>query len=333
MISIIIPAYNSASTIVEALESVVAQTFVDYEVIIVDDCSRDNTVKVVEEWLLMKRCCSIEGNNRSQSDESRYHDETWRVLRQSVNAGPAVARNAGIANAKGEWIAFLDADDLWLSRHLEILMTVAQQAHAVMTCGDVIRIGGSEDNSRLCSMIADGEEKCRIAVSAQTSLLNCCRSVPLMDFARYNPISTTAVLLQKKLFSDVGGFDVTLCGPEDYDLWMRVAHEGKICYIEIPVSLYRHRSGGLSSDDRKFLPQVIRVLNKAFGPGGALEAFQKSKVDAFITQYWSGALMALSRGARRTAMGLLWKAWRLQLPSGCSRKRPWVKMLIRCLVG
>ncbi|OGV85771.1 MAG: hypothetical protein A2340_15445 [Lentisphaerae bacterium RIFOXYB12_FULL_60_10] len=89
-------------------------------------------------------------------------------------------------------------------------------------------------------------------------------------FAIANPVATSTVLLRRDVFEAVGGFDEQFRGPEDYDLWMRVADRGTVLKLETPLARYRHREGSLSVDDRKFLPQVIRVIEKAYGPGGVL---------------------------------------------------------------
>src|SRR5690606_27199889 len=94
LISVIIPAYNAEATIVEAVESVLAQTYRPLEVLIIDDGSSDATAALIE---------------------NKY--ESVRVIRQS-NAGPSAARNHGIREAKGAWVAFLDADDRWLPEKL-----------------------------------------------------------------------------------------------------------------------------------------------------------------------------------------------------------------------
>jgi len=95
-VSIVIPLYNKALYVERALDSIGAQTFSDFEVIVVDDGSTDNGASVV----------------------ARYPDPRVRLITQS-NAGPGPARNAGIGEAQGEFVAFLDADDEWLSTYLE----------------------------------------------------------------------------------------------------------------------------------------------------------------------------------------------------------------------
>ncbi len=103
-ISVIIPMFNAEGMILPAVESVLTQTFSDFEIIVVDDCSKD----------------------RSWTQVQELQDARIRSFRAEHNAGAAAARNLGLRYAQGEWIAFLDADDQWSSRHLEIMMACAK---------------------------------------------------------------------------------------------------------------------------------------------------------------------------------------------------------------
>ena len=98
MVSIIMPSYNTANFISSTIKSVLAQTYTDWELIIVDDCSTDNTDEVVRPFLSDLRICYIKNEK---------------------NSGAAVSRNRALREAKGKWIAFLDSDDLWLPEKLE----------------------------------------------------------------------------------------------------------------------------------------------------------------------------------------------------------------------
>ena len=98
MVSIITPSYNTARFIGEAIQSVQAQTYTNWEMIIVDDCSTDNTDDVVKPFL---------------------SDQRIKYLKNDKNSGAAVCRNRAIKEAKGKWMAFLDSDDLWMPEKLE----------------------------------------------------------------------------------------------------------------------------------------------------------------------------------------------------------------------
>jgi glycosyltransferase involved in cell wall biosynthesis len=444
MISIIIPAYNSAATIVEALESVWAQSswaqktadrrpqtadlntgsarhgsdaIPDYEVIVVDDCSTDDTVATVSDWILKNVPCdsreraTMWGGCPHPPGASKVHQGTqagetpapqpslapkdseksgtWRFLRQERNMGPAVARNAGIAAAKGEWIAFLDADDLWLPDHLETLLVAAHETGAIMVCGESVRFqseNAGKDASREGAK-ARSEETCIPACGGKTSLpfvssqLRVRHSSPLSpitleELARHNPIATSTVLVKREAVLAAGGFDEQFRGPEDYDLWIRIAALGEedvsregakalrrevllsaeggkpnssfaasrlrvrpsspglnIVHVNVPVSCYRQRAGSLSMDERKFLPQVLRVIGKAYGPGGALVGLPEWKNAALATQYQQASWMAYCRGVRIEAVTKLIAALSYNFRGAKRIEKPWVRLLWRYLMG
>ena len=98
LVSIIMPSYNTTSFIAESIQSVLAQSYKDWELIIVDDCSSDNTDQVVKPYL---------------------SDERIKYYKNEKNSGAAVSRNRAIREAKGKWIAFLDSDDLWMPEKLQ----------------------------------------------------------------------------------------------------------------------------------------------------------------------------------------------------------------------
>jgi len=365
MVSIIIPAYNSATTIVETLESVKAQTFTDYEVIVVDDCSKDNTLKMVEKWLSVNRCRLSSTPTEDDPNNKGLITNNWRILRLAHNTGPAAARNRGGRVARGEWIAFLDSDDIWLPEKLELQVQLATQYPKVaLWCGKAIRFADGEQKS----LLGDGFSLFENETNKQQSITsNSLRAITLEDLALRNSISTSTVIVKRETFFAVGGFDEQFRGPEDYDLWLRVAAAGakvngyslsvleedaegvslsnnqqpiannpgagSIVHCAIPVAFLCLRPGSLSMEDRTFLPQVMRVLDKAYGAGGALEAFQHLKRVTISAQYWSGSWMAFSRGARWTAVRLLSKAWRLHGEAGYSVKRPWLRVVTQYLCG
>jgi glycosyltransferase involved in cell wall biosynthesis len=118
MTSIIIPAYNSAETIINSVKSVFSQTYEDWELIIVDDGSKDDTVVVVNLFL----------KTLSENDLSKVK------LIQQINQGPSVARNTGIKSSKGKYIAFLDSDDIWICNKLEAQMRYMEADESLYLC-------------------------------------------------------------------------------------------------------------------------------------------------------------------------------------------------------
>ncbi|MEI8122702.1 MAG: glycosyltransferase [bacterium] len=277
----------------------------------------------------------------------------WRLLRQTRNAGPAAARNAGIAAAHGDWIAFLDADDIWLPHKLELQMRLASEHPDVaLWCGETVGFADGETIDHRPKTIDIGESKTHSSESNVYGLLS---HVSLQDLALHNPIATSTVLVKREVLQAVGGFDPQFRGPEDYDLWLRVAAlrtapqttdqseapggrtscepsyvpgsdklrppeeisqrskvyglwsnvtfpPGSIVSCATPLSRYRQAPGSLSMDDRKFLPQVVRVLEKAFTEGGSLQEYRGMRRKALANQYWHASWMAFQQGDRSTAL-------------------------------
>ena len=296
-VSVIVPTYNAAATIREALASVAAQTFTDFEVIVIDDASTDQTPRILEDEF---------------AGRPGVH-----VLLQARNQGPAAARNAGMAQACGRWVAFLDGDDAWLPDRLAVQIGLAgEHPEVALWCGAVMPLVGGRVPS--------------VADNATTLPM---RELPLKEFAFHNAVATSTVLVKREALLAVGGFDPQFRGPEDYDLWMRVASQQRLMRIERPLSRYRLVPGSLSMDDRKFLPQVLRVLDKAFGNGGALAAYAGLHDSAVATQYWNASWMAFNRGARLTALRLLARAYQMDHRSEEGAARAWGRLLLRYIAG
>jgi len=309
-VSVVIPAYNAEDTILGALDSVMAQTFRDFEVIVVDDCSLDRTVEVVRGYSSASRPYATRGTLNAT------------VFALSRNAGPAAARNKGIEAAKGEWIAFLDADDAWLPAKLEIQMKLAEEHPEVdMWCSGAEPVG--------VQGIAGRRRE-----NAQGANLT---RLPLEAFAIMNPVGTSTVLVRKSSVVDAGGFDEQFRGPEDYDLWMRIAAGHRIVSDDRVLCRYLMRPGTLCMDDSKFLPQVLRVLDKAYGKDGVLAAMREKKKSAVAAQFWQASWMAFCAGRRMRAIGhlcrFLLQCFRARVTVRDVTPTKFVKRFCRLLVG
>ena len=294
-VSVVIPAYNAEHTICEAVESVLTQRDIECELWVIDDASRDGTREVLQ---------------KRYGAHPRVH-----LILCDENAGPAAARNRGIQNATADWTAFLDGDDAWLPNRLPAQLALARKHPDVdLWCSQTIRL--TPDLERTDSTKAPEF-----------------RPVTRGEFLFHNPVATSTVLARTGVLRSVGGFDEQFVGPEDYDFWMRIASAHTIALIEKPLSLYRYVPGSLSMDDRKFLPQVLRVLEKALAPGGALADQAGLRRIAIGNQYWNASWMAFNRGARGTALRYWLKAYQLDHRSERVRSRPWLPLLYRYCLG
>lgn len=296
-IAVIIPAYNSASTIAQTLDSVASQTHRVKQIIVVDDASPDHTLKIITQW------------------QQQNPDTKIECLPLCENHGPAHARNHGIRNATSRWIAFLDADDAWLPWAAATLhQTINQSPHSSFIC------------AHTCPMEAPAPDTPSDPI--RVSPLN------RQTLVSRNLVATSTVLVERQRLLDLQGFDEQFIGPEDYDLWLRLLAQSDATLIKAPVTRYRTTVGSLSMDDRTFLPQVLRVLRKAFAPEGALADLPQYRRQAFAEQFVSASWMAYHRGARPRAITLLIRSW-LRGPATLDKEhtdpRHRLKLLIRYL--
>jgi|HubBroStandDraft_1064217.scaffolds.fasta_scaffold170461_1 glycosyltransferase involved in cell wall biosynthesis len=208
LVSVILPTYNNCHFVVEALESVLSQSFGNLEVIVVDDGSTDETLSALKP----------------------YRDSI--VLIEILNRGPAGARNAGISHATGEFIAFLDSDDLWLPEKIE-QQTAYLTAHpdtGVVFCDS--EAFGSGRHAR-CGGRADTWTQS--GTTFETLLT-------------HRPIALSSVIVRRSCLDTTGLFDESLIGAEDYNLFLRLSRTFTFGYIDRVMVRKRSHDNNLSDD-------------------------------------------------------------------------------------
>ena len=228
-VSIVIPAYNVAAYIRETLATVFAQTFTDFEVIIVNDGSPDT-----EEFELA----------------IRPYRERICYFKQA-NRGASAARNAGLRAAKGELIAFLDADDLWAPNYLEEQLKFIREFGCDLACADAIIFGVSADAGQ----------------SYMDSLMGAAPPAGLVTFLELinadRSLITSGVVVRRDLVFEVGLFDEALRNAQDFDLWLRlVKHGARLAYQRKILLRYRSRPNSLSGDAINSHQRELRVFDK-----------------------------------------------------------------------
>jgi teichuronic acid biosynthesis glycosyltransferase TuaG len=221
LVSIIMPAYNAEKTIVESIESVIRQTYVNWELIIVNDGSKDSTSALV----------------------LAINDERLRLIEQE-NCGVASARNNGIKNVKGEFIAFLDSDDLWVEEKLERQIGTLVGNKCKMCYSKTWCFGESSNQTSDCfvNVELDFEDKHKILI--------------------YDFIPILTVLIAKDVIDEVGYFDESLRGVEDWDLWIRVLQKYEAIYLNEFLAKYRVSSTGLSGNFENHFIEENKVWKK-----------------------------------------------------------------------
>jgi glycosyltransferase involved in cell wall biosynthesis len=240
-VSVIIPTYQSGRFISQAIDSVLTQTFKDFEIIVVDDGSTDNTREVI--------------NHYSSEGRIRYYYQS--------NHGPAAARNLGIRMSSGENIAFLDADDLWLPTKLEIQTKLLDENPAI----DLVFCDSYVFNE------TGVQQKTLFDLSSPASG----RVFEKLFYLNFIPLLT--VMVRSRVFDVIGFFDETVIGPEDYDLWLRISQTYMVDFIQEPLAKYRISSGQISQQQIRMLENEIKVKEKALSYSPLLLTLPKSVLD------------------------------------------------------
>jgi len=233
-LSVVIPCHNDGKYLSEAIESILSQEhrLGSFEVVVVDDRSTDEeTLDVLERW--------------------RREDPTVRVLRNAGAGGPASARNTAVAAATGEWVAFLDADDVWLPGGLQARWDVVQAQVGAEWIGADFQEwnenGSLEENGHYHKDDFVG----RILAPAYRSGRALRLERPIEQFLHSSLTWTGTVMVKRALLQRVGGFNPALRGPEDVHLWYRLALENDFFFVPQVVALYRQHAGSLISRGRR----------------------------------------------------------------------------------
>lgn len=218
-VSVVIPTHNSENSIRRCLDSIARQSYTNLEVIVVDDASRDSTVETVK----------------------AYSDIDVNLIAQTVNTGPAAARNAGIDAASGDYIAFMDSDDEWLPQKLErqVAALEANPRMAIVGC-------------RACWLDAEGNVMSRFPETPPIVGAEGWKGL-LMD----SWLHTSAAVVRASL---VGGqrFNPDLLVGEDRDFWIRMARQGEVGFVpEMLAQLHRDQPGHMKQNEGRIILDLV----------------------------------------------------------------------------
>jgi glycosyltransferase involved in cell wall biosynthesis len=224
-VSVIMPAYNVAPYIGEAIESVLAQTFTDFELLVVDDGSTDDTAAIAKRF--------ADGDSRI------------RLLRQD-NRGLAAARNTALRHARAGALALLDSDDLWMPRFLEAQLAMLDARPDVDIVTGNARTLGSHEDGFPARPWPDPRPWPDLWTILGDEL-----SVFIMS------------VLRRRVYDTIGGFDEMLRTNEDFDFWLRAALAGfRFARNDEPLGCYRRRDDSLSASEVRMLRGALRVYYK-----------------------------------------------------------------------
>lgn len=260
--TVVMAAYDAAATVGDAIRSVLAQSWTDFELVVVDDGSRDATAARVE----------------------AFGDRRIRLVRQA-NGGAAAARNTGIEQARGPLVSMLDSDDLLLPDYLErMAAALLDRPGAALAWTDAWCFEEASGRFRRTTAMAAADPPAGpLAPDALVTAL-----------ARRNFVFNAATVRRDALL-EAGGYDAGLSHAEDWDLWLRIARAGHgglpVAGADGgPLAIYRDRAGSLSGDEGAMLRgmRVVydRLLADARLPAAARDVAQRERdeVDAALAQ-------------------------------------------------
>lgn len=246
IISVVIPVYNGEKTLKETIDSVLNQTFDDFELIVINDGSTDKTLEII----------------------SNIKDERLKVF-SYPNAGLSASRNRGISLARGEYVSFIDADDLWTPDKLELQLKALQehpQAAVAYSWTDCIDDSGKFLGK--CNYLSFSGD-----VRANLLLIN------FID-------SGSNVLIRTEAFKKVGNFDESRKSCEDWDMWLRLAAEYSFIAVSKPQVLYRISSSSMSTNLLRMEAESMEVIEKAcdrnLGYSSLLKRLSKGNIYKYL---------------------------------------------------
>lgn len=233
-VSVVTPTYNRGEVIDRAVQSVLNQSYKNYEIIVVDDASTDNTLEVI----------------------NSFTDPRIRYLRHEENKGGAAARNTGIKAANGKYIAFLDSDDEWVKTKLE------RQLHVLNELPEEIGVIASDQ----VNIHSDGRE---VIVSSNRDIGHNQKGYQISHakILKQNPAITSSALVKKECFERVGLFDEELPAHQEWDMWIRISRyyrfyrirEPLVRYYLTPNSIFRNRNGS-----KRVIEATMRIVDKHY---------------------------------------------------------------------
>lgn len=279
-VSVVIATYNYGRFLAGALDSVLAQTFTDWEAIVVDDGSTDNTPEVVCPYLA----------------DRRIHYE------RTDHLGQPAAKNVGIRHSRGTLVAFLDADDLWLPTKLE-------RQVALFRSDPELGVAYSRRQYM--------DESGRVLFKEQPPLH---RGHVLPQMFKDNFVCFSSSMVRRAVFDDVGVFDERIPLAIDYDLWLRVAQRYRFDYVDDPLVCYRTGHANLSRRGEERLFIALDIMRRFLDERGGRNAFDQRVVrQAYAETYLHVGQLKARRsrlaalpwyGRSLTKMPLLPETWK-----------------------
>lgn len=271
LVSVIVPVYNRANLVGATLESILAQTYQNIEVIAINDGSTDTSLEVLKAYA------------------DKYPDKMTVIDQQ--NSGQVRARNTGIYHAQGEFIAFLDSDDTWEREKLELQIPLLNSETGLVYCG----INEVDQNNSIIRTVPC-EAKMRGNIYRKLLIRN--------------RMTGGSVVVSRTALESVGVFDESLQAAENWDLWIRIARNFKVNYLNKPLVNYLKHSGNMSSDSDWMSQGAWKVLQKHLPPSSNKGKLRQTYALAYANFHYNEAVMQFGAGNYHQARLSFLQCWR-----------------------
>ncbi len=243
-VAVVIPAHNRRQTVTKAVASVLSQTYSDLHCIVVDNGSTDGTSEVL----------------------GTLSDPRLTLISDPRPLGPSLARNVGVSAGSGaSWVTFLDSDDYWAPGKVEQQIKALARYPAARWCAtSSVAVGTGIDVRTATRLRAAQQSTGDRFVVPQQELLRLLKDENMM------PAGSSNVMVSRELYEFVGGFDAELFTNEDWDLWLKLAKESPLAYVDVPLVGCRVWEGQISNSYRRFLDTAAIVRSRHLPDAGPL---------------------------------------------------------------
>ena len=263
-VEIILPAYNAAPYLSQALDSVIAQTFADWRILLVDDGSKDETAAIAHAY-----------RQRLGSRLRYIHQE---------NSGLPAARNTAIRHAEGKFLALLDADDVWLPHRLEASLRSFEGRPEIGLSYGLIE--GIDPSGKVVARFTDRKKHPEGWIASQI-------------YMRTMDLPCPTVTFRRVCIEQIGLFDESLRATEDRDLWVRIAQRFQVACVPQVLAQYRTSPQAMTTDPQRMLTAQLRFVEKHFGSPGCGRRERRVALSWIYRQH---AEALAKRGQMRTAV-------------------------------
>jgi glycosyltransferase involved in cell wall biosynthesis len=281
LVSVVIPVFNAEETIVEALESVSCQTYSPIELVVVDDGSTDNTTEVI--------------NNYHQWHLKNCQEKTpieFRYIHQE-NGGPSKARNTGIMASNGEYIAFLDADDLWTGDKLEKQLRIFSREPSVDIVFTDVKISRLRNNQIEEFTVFHKKKLSTDFFGHEFIVVD-----PFEKLMKLNFMPTPSVVARRACFDNGRLFNEKRRHVEDWELWLKMSLSLNFAYVKDVCVHVREMGDGLSSNEVEMMISIIDIFESFIEEhkNSGLPLNRTVLLNSLKTQYkWTGYILMKNR--------------------------------------